>query len=60
MHVRTAIRYGQDTFNEFFVTEKAAMEAVMLENLSPIEPLVILKHFGPENPDLLRGQAQPA
>ena len=33
---------------------------VLLENLSPIEPLVILKHFGPGNPDLLVGQVLPA
>jgi hypothetical protein len=48
----TMIRYGQDTFDEYFVTEKGAKEGVMLENLSTVEPLVILKHFGPGNPDL--------
>jgi len=48
----TMIWYGQDTFDEYFVTEKAAQDGVVLENLSAVEPLVILKHFGPGNPDL--------
>jgi hypothetical protein len=46
------IRYGQLTFDEFFVTEKAAMEGVTIVNNSTTDPLVMLKHFGPENPDL--------
>ena len=49
----TMIRYGQDTFDEYFVTEKAALEGVVLETLSVLEPLVLLKHFGPGNPDLV-------
>jgi hypothetical protein len=49
----TMIRYGQETFDEYFVTERAAKEGVVLENLSAVEPLVILKHFGPGNPELL-------
>jgi hypothetical protein len=48
----TLIRYGQDTFDEYFVTEKAAVKGVVLENDSGMEPLVLLKHFGPGNPDL--------
>ena len=56
----TMIRYGQDTFDEYFVTEMGAKEGVMLENLSAVEPLVILKHFGPGNPDLAVSQVQPA
>jgi len=46
------IRYGQLTHDEFFVTERAASEGVRITNLSQSDPLVILKHFGPENPDL--------
>jgi hypothetical protein len=48
----TMLRYGQDSFDEYFVTEKGAKEGVVLENLSGVEPLVILKHFGPGNPEL--------
>ncbi len=46
------IRYGQLTHDEFFVTEKAATEGVTIVNISTTDPLVMLKHFGPENPDL--------
>ena len=46
------IRYGQLTYDEFFVTEAAAKEGVTITNPSKSDPLVILKHFGPENPDL--------
>jgi len=47
------IRYGQLTSDEFFVTEKAAMEGVKIVNASSTDPIVILKHFGPGNPDLV-------
>jgi len=46
------IRYGQLTNDEFFVTEKAAMEGVKIVNKSTTDPIVMLKHFGPGNPDL--------
>ncbi|AEL25136.1 class I mannose-6-phosphate isomerase [Cyclobacterium marinum] len=46
------IRYGQLTHDEYFVTEKAAQEGVKITNLSKTDPIVMLKHFGPENPDL--------
>ena len=45
------IRYGQMTEDELFVTETAAREGVTIENSSATDPLVILKHFGPGNPD---------
>lgn len=48
----TLIRYGQLTNDEFFVSESAAKRGIVIKNLSDIEPLVILKHFGPKNPDL--------
>jgi hypothetical protein len=45
------IRYGQSTEDEFFVSAAAAAEGVRIENSSSSDPLVILKHFGPGNPD---------
>ena len=48
----TLIRYGQLTSDEFFVSESAAAEGVEVTNLSDTDPIVMLKHFGPENPDL--------
>lgn len=47
------IRYGQLTNDEFFVSEKAAMEGVSIVNASTTDPIVMLKHFGPGNPDLV-------
>jgi hypothetical protein len=47
----TLIRYGQSTFDEFFVSETAARAGVHIVNESPTQPLVLLEHFGPENPD---------
>ncbi len=46
------IRFGQLTMDEFFVTEEAARAGVTVANPSKTDPLVMLKHFGPENPDL--------
>jgi hypothetical protein len=43
------IRLGQLTADEFFVSKKSAAEGVIIENRSYCEPLVILKHFGPDN-----------
>ena len=45
------IRFGQMTEDEVFVTADAARAGVRIENLSGSDPLVILKHFGPGNPD---------
>ena len=47
----TLIRFGQMTQDELFVSFSAAREGVRIENLSEAEPLVMLKHFGPGNPD---------
>ncbi|NMC28600.1 MAG: hypothetical protein GYA45_00825 [Pelolinea sp.] len=41
------IRFGQLTNDEFFVSEPAARKGVILHNLSPLEPLVMLKNLGP-------------
>ena len=46
------IRYGQLTNDEFFVSEDAAGEGVEITNPSTCDPIVMLKHFGPGNPDL--------
>ncbi|MDB4292598.1 hypothetical protein N9954_04270 [Maribacter sp.] len=46
------IRYGQLTYDEYFVTEQAAKEGVTIVNHSSTDPIVMLKHFGPKNPDL--------
>jgi hypothetical protein len=49
------IRYGQLTHDEYFVSEQAAKEGVTIINKSSTDPIVMLKHFGPENPDLVVG-----
>lgn len=46
------IRYGQLTNDEFFISEQAAVAGVRIVNESDTDPVVMLKHFGPENPDL--------
>ena len=46
------IRYGQLTNDEFFISEKAAKDGVKIVNTSSTDPIVILKHFGPGNPDM--------
>jgi hypothetical protein len=46
------IRYGQLTHDEYFVSEEAANEGVKIENHSKTDPIVMLKHFGPGNPEL--------
>ncbi|MCX6992712.1 MAG: hypothetical protein NT011_06140 [Kiritimatiellaeota bacterium] len=48
----TMIRYGQLTQDEFFVSEAAALAGVQITNNSTTDPLVMLKHYGPENPAL--------
>ncbi|MET6998285.1 class I mannose-6-phosphate isomerase [Chitinophaga defluvii] len=47
------IRYGQLTNDEFFISEQAAVEGVKIVNASATDPIVMLKHFGPGNPDLV-------
>jgi hypothetical protein len=46
------IRFGQLTNDEFFVSEDAAKEGVTITNPSTCDPIVMLKHFGHDNPDL--------
>lgn len=45
------IRFGQLTSDELFVSAEAAQNGITITNLSDKEPLVMLKHFGPGNPD---------
>ena len=45
------IRFGEMTKDELFVTACAAQRGVAVTNASDKENLVILKHFGPGNPD---------
>lgn len=49
------IRYGQLTNDEFFISEQAAKEGVTIVNKSTTDPIVMLKHYGPGNPDLVVG-----
>lgn len=46
----TMIRYGELTDDEFFVTRDAAREGVEIKNTGK-ENLIILKNFGPGNPE---------
>ena len=46
------IRFGQLTPDEYFVSEQTAEEGLKISNQSSTVPLVMLKHFGPGNPDL--------
>lgn len=41
------IRFGQLTHDEYFVSESAATEGIVIANLSKTDPIVMLKHFGP-------------
>lgn len=46
------LRFGQLSADEFFVGETAATAGVKITNHSICEPLVILKHFGPNHPEM--------
>lgn len=48
----TLLRFGQISCDEFFVSEKAATEGLRIRNTSQVEPLVMLKHFGPTPPGM--------
>ncbi len=45
----TMLRYGQRSSDEFFVGHEAARAGVTIVNQSESEPLVFLKHFGPDH-----------
>lgn len=46
------LRFGQMSGDEYFVSEDAAKAGVVISNHSKFEPMVILKHFGPNNSDM--------
>lgn len=50
----TMLRYGQLSSDEYFVSEKKSQEGILIENKSPTEPMVILKHFGPNHAEIPR------
>lgn len=43
------LRFGQASADEYFVSEAAARKGIRIVNHSSVEPLVMLKHFGPNN-----------
>ncbi len=45
------LRFGDLSADEYFISEKAAREGVRVVNRSATEPLVMLKHFGPNAGD---------
>ena len=46
------LRYGQLSADEYFVGEPAAKAGVRITNASQCEPMVLLKHFGPNHPEM--------
>ncbi len=46
------LRYGQMSADEYFVSEQAARRGVTVVNESKWEPLVMLKHFANNHPDM--------
>ena len=46
------LRFGQLSGDEYFVSEKASQEGFSITNKSLWEPMVILKHFGPNHIDM--------
>lgn len=52
----TAIRFGELSQDELFVSEDAAQAGVEVVNRSATQPLVMLKHFGPGNRSLAEEQ----
>ena len=46
------LRYGQLSADEYFVSEAAARDGLRVTNRSRCEPMVILKHFGPNHPHM--------
>ncbi len=48
----TMLRFGQLSGDEYFVCQPAAVAGVRITNRSLWEPMVILKHFGPNHPGM--------
>ena len=51
------LRFGQLSADEYFVSEAAATEGVTIVNKSRFEPMVLLKHFGPNEPNMPKTMA---
>ena len=49
--VASMMRYGELSSDEYFVSEQSARVGVEFINPSKTEPLVLLKHFGPNAGD---------
>ena len=46
------LRFGQPSNDEYFISEAAAKSGVEITNQSKFQPMVILKHFGPNHPEM--------
>ena len=46
------LRYGKQSADEYFVSESAAKRGIRITNESRYDDLVLLKHFGPNHPDM--------
>lgn len=46
------LRFGQNSADEFFVSEAAAKKGIQVTNESKWEPLVFLQHFANNNPEV--------
>lgn len=46
----TLLHFGQQSSDEFFVSEQASEKGITITNTSKVEPLVVLKHFGSNCP----------
>lgn len=53
MNIETPAMIGYDdlTADEMYVCRGAAEQGVVIKNFSTVSPIVMLKHFGPANPD---------
>ncbi|MBB6731458.1 hypothetical protein [Cohnella zeiphila] len=51
------LRFGAMSADEFFVSEEAAKAGILVRNDSRWEPLVMLKHFGPNHPQMPKSTA---
>ena len=52
-HAQRLVRCdGQASNDGYFVSEAAAKEGVIISNHSQFQPMVILKNFGPNHPDM--------
>ena len=49
------LRFGQLSGDEYFVGRQAARDGVTITNASRWEPMVVLKHFGPDNSETPAG-----